>query len=535
MTFRCLSHNMSTPAHDLLPKDLLAQRTRQLQTLVRVAELINIVDLDFVLAQTMQLTTEVSGASKGSFFLLDENLQPIQRFITQRNMPPEMSRQVAREVVEKGLAGWCVRHRKGAAVEDVSQDERWYVFADDKQDDVRSALCMPVIFEDQIHGVMTLVSPTVGHFSAADLQLVNAIAIQASTAIRNAQLVDALQSKQQELELVLNNTSDALIMTDPTFKIRLCNPRAVSLLGKSSVAELLGQSLSVAAQGSVFSSVVQRITTTPPDKSPTTLEVEANQEQKDYAVSSAALDEGGYIIVIHDVTQLKEFDHLKTNMLHMLTHDLKNPLNVAWGYVDLLRIDGQQGKIADSRFVDGILRALQRMENLIEETLSVARLMNTGASHTDERFAPHKVIGEALDACSDQIHAKNHRIIQDIQANLPELIGSRFQIREAMVNLLNNAIKYTSENGAITVRAYQENKRFIFAVIDTGMGIPIGLQKNLFDKFYRADRPATRDIEGTGLGLNLVKNVIEQHRGTVWFESEEGKGSTFGFWLPLPQ
>ena len=151
-------------------RELLEQRTKELQTLVRVAQVVNVIDLDYVLLQTIQLTTEVSGASKGSFFLLNDRQQPIQRYITQRDLPPEMSRQVALDVVQKGLAGWVIRNKSGAIVSDVENDERWHVFSDDKQIDVRSALCMPVMYEDNIQGIVTLVSPEVNHFTEPDLQ-----------------------------------------------------------------------------------------------------------------------------------------------------------------------------------------------------------------------------------------------------------------------------------------------------------------------------------------------------------------------------
>jgi signal transduction histidine kinase len=102
-----------------------------------------------------------------------------------------------------------------------------------------------------------------------------------------------------------------------------------------------------------------------------------------------------------------------------------------------------------------------------------------------------------------------------------------------MDNMLDNAVKYTPEGGAVEVRAYTEDTRFHFVVQDTGVGIPIGDIPFVFESFYRGNQAGNKPIKGAGLGLSLVRNVIEQHGGRVWVESEEGKGSTFGFWIPI--
>ncbi|MCA9908325.1 MAG: ATP-binding protein, partial [Anaerolineae bacterium] len=106
-------------------------------------------------------------------------------------------------------------------------------------------------------------------------------------------------------------------------------------------------------------------------------------------------------------------------------------------------------------------------------------------------------------------------------------------VREAMSNLLGNAVKYTPEGGRINVTSYREDQRVYFIVEDTGIGIPLENLPRLFTSFYRVRQPGSEDIEGRGLGLSLVKTIIERHNGEVWVESSPGVGSRFGFWLPL--
>ena len=519
--------------------NVLERRTQELQTLVQVAQLINVIDLDYVLAQTLKLTTEVSGASKGSFFLLDDNLMPIQRFITQRNMPPEMTREVAQHVVQNGLAGWSIRNRRGAVVEDVESDERWYRFDDDEQEDVRSALCMPVLYEENIQGVMTLVHPDVGHFDENHLQLVKAVANQSSTAIRNAQLFDNLHTQQRQLELIYQNNSEAIITVDNDFTIRLFNPVAVNLLTNPPEEDLVGQNLAEIDPDSIFPEVVKRIANIPRDTIPLSFELRSESQGRDFIISISSLMSGrgaamvGFVIMIHDVTTIKDFDRLKTHMLHMLSHDIKNPINIIWGYIDLMRIDAQESKPADSRFVDGILRALQRIENLIEELLNVERFISAGQPQPQEVFSPKDILEEAIEGLTPFYREKRHNVVEEIDDDLGTIQGVAFEVREAMANLISNAIKYTPEGGQIVIHANRDARRFNFHVKDSGIGIPEDLHDKLFQEFYRAHRPSVKNIEGTGLGLSLVKSSIKRHFGDVWFESEENKGSTFGFWIPL--
>ena len=517
----------------------LERRTQELQTLVQVAQLINVIDLDFVLAQTLKLTTEVSGASKGSFFLLDDDQMPIQRFITQRNMPPEMTREVATNVVRNGLAGWSIRNRRGAIVEDVQADNRWIVLEDDEQIDVRSALSMPVLHEGKIQGIMTLVSPHVGHFDEHHLQLVSAVANQSSTAIRNAQLFDNLQNQQRQLELIYQNNSEAIITVDNKFFIELFNPVAVSLLNTPPEGDLIGQNLAEIDPASIFPEIVKRVANIPRDTIPLSFEIRDELQGRDFSVSISSLMSArstrmaGFIIMIHDVTTIKDFDRLKTHMLHMLSHDIKNPINIIWGYIDLLRIDARDNKPADGRFVDGILRALHRVENLIQELLNVERFISAGQSPPQEVFSPDDILIEALEGLTQFAREKRHDVVQEIDDDLGMIQGAAFEVREAMANLIGNAIKYTPQGGQIQIHASRDEERFLFYVKDSGVGIPKELQEDLFKEFYRATRPSMKHIEGTGLGLSLVKSSIKRHHGDVWFESAENKGSTFGFWIPL--
>lgn len=535
----CLNENMDNKKnYEEQNEGLLKRRTEELRAVVRVAQLINIIDLDGVLAQTLKVTMEVVGATKGSFFLLDANGLPIQRFITQRDLPPEMTREVARDVLQKGLAGWCIRHKQGAIVGDVDADERWHVFADDYQDDVHSAICIPVLYDGEPRGVMTLVSPDYNAFDEYDLQLLTTVAHQSSTAIRNAQLFDDLQTKQRQLELVLQNTGEALITVDSDFKIVLVNPEAHTVMQVGRNTPIVGQYLLDVAQNSIFQDIVNNIKEAHLMRGSQSFEIRDEGNSQDFVVTvSALIGDGimqGYVIVLHDVTSFKNFARLKTQMLRMMTHDLKNPINIIWGYIDLLRVDTLQNLPADQRFIDGILRAVQRMDNLIEDTLKTEKFMSAdGQMHRRQNILPTDLIQQILDDLHEFVIEKHLTIVKEYSPNIDKILGDRLQIQEAIMNLVSNAIKYTPKGGTITLHAHIEGDRFYFSVEDTGLGIPKDLQGQLFKQFYRATRPQIDGIVGSGLGLSLVKTAVENHQGQVWFKSEENVGSTFGFWIPL--
>ena len=266
-------------------------------------------------------------------------------------------------------------------------------------------------------------------------------------------------------------------------------------------------------------------------------EIHDEHTHRDYVagISTLALDEGqisGAVVTLHDVTSLKDLNRLKTHMLQMASHDLKNPLGVLLGYLDMMREDIESGIVPDVTYIDGMLRSVERMDNLIQTLLSQDRIEQTNVDKY-QKLDPYALLNSVMSDMSDSANNKQHQIDTQAAENIPPISGDAVELREAMGNLLSNAIKYTPNGGKITIRMSAEDERFFFSVMDTGMGIPLDQQPAIFNKYFRAKQPGTAKIEGTGLGLSLVKEVIERHGGNVWFQSEENVGSVFGFWLPL--
>jgi PAS domain S-box-containing protein len=509
--------------------------TAEYKALVHIAHLISTLDLKHVLTETLKHMTDVTEATKGSIVLLNRDHQPYQRYILQRNLPPEVSYVVMSQVLEGGLAGWCVREKRGTIAANVEEDERWLVLPDDEQEDVKSAMCVPFIFEDRVQGVMTLVSDEVDHFDAIDLQLATAIASQASTVIHNAYLFDNVQTHKRQLETILQNTGDPLFMLDESFQFMLVNRQAASLLQRT-IDGLMERRIDAVSDNPMWGELATKITETKTWDNPLIFELRDYINSHDYTVNVTAIqgEENlfGYVVVFTDITAVKDLSRLKTHMLRMASHDLKNPLNIAVGYVDLLEATVHDGEIPSVDWIREVALALDRMNTLIDELLDAERIERE-SQFRSTTFDPNELIQDAIDNVEEQLLRKKQKLVRDIETDLIPLTGDHTQLRQAMINYLSNAIKYTPDNGTLTLRANISDSQFNFIVEDTGLGIPERLQDRIFKRGYRAYRDTIAQIDGSGIGLSLVAEICRRHHGNVWFESQEHVGSKFGFWIPV--
>ena len=229
---------------------------------------------------------------------------------------------------------------------------------------------------------------------------------------------------------------------------------------------------------------------------------------------------------------VRELEKLKSEMIRMASHDLRNPLNNTMGYLELLIMalgDSLTEKQMD--YVANVRRSTGIMKALIEDLLTLERVESERKSAWIE-FDLGELIMDVVEAQRSTADLKQHALSLKVDEGETKIVGNMTQLRQAMTNLIGNGIKYTPDHGYIQVRLKQQDKRVIFEVEDNGYGISPDKQERLFQRFYRAQEPGTDHIPGTGLGLSLVKTVIENHGGEVWVKSEVGVGSTFGFWLP---
>jgi K+-sensing histidine kinase KdpD len=228
--------------------------------------------------------------------------------------------------------------------------------------------------------------------------------------------------------------------------------------------------------------------------------------------------------------QLKKLSDLKSDLLHIISHDLKSPLTVISGYAEIL-LDGPE-RVAENweSILHEIITQARMMARLIEDTLAISRIESGILELNLEEVDVTSPIENLI-----TIHKHECPFRRDLPTHLPKVRADKLRLHEILDNLITNAIKYSGENNEITISAAvdNQNKSMRIGVTDKGFGIPEDEIPNLFKKFYRIKNEASRRVRGTGLGLYIVKQMVEAHEGKIWVESKLSQGSTFYFSLPL--
>jgi signal transduction histidine kinase len=240
-----------------------------------------------------------------------------------------------------------------------------------------------------------------------------------------------------------------------------------------------------------------------------------------------------FTIRLRDITRMKEFDQLKSDMISLMSHELRTPLTSINGFSELLAIDEKLS--AESReFVQIISSESQRMSKMIDTFLKVTQL-DRGDKQQVVYVALRvdEVVREVIATISPVARKKRIRLVDQVSGTIPPVAADKSLITQVLMKLLDNAIRYSPERTTITVTTVLEAEVVRVVVEDRGYGVPADSIDRVWEKFYRVAREGQeKDEESTGLGLAFVKEIVEQHRGSVSVESEVGSGSKFSFALP---
>lgn len=504
-----------------------------LKLLTEVSRLLTLLDLDSVLQQVINLMSSAVGAAKASLFLHDENDIDWDHILLTRHLDPQQSVLVVQTVMDEGLAGWVVRNRQGAVVYDTQTDPRWHVFPDDTNP-ARSALCVPFLQDDRVLAVLTLVHPEPNHFDEHHLRLTTIVANQAVVAVRNAQLFHQVQDQQRQLAEILRVIPDVLLVLNEDGKILIANDAARILLAGESSNHLEGRYLNEYVETEAALAPIQRVVSKR-DRAHTIrpFEVRSERTRQDFLVTTSRWENRshlGYVVVMRDVTTLRDLHRFKDEMLKVVTHDLLNPVSLVASASEMLEMD-MPPLTEDSaipQYMAIIRQATERMQGLLDDLLRTETSSQSAVLPTELIDTVMENMQPLAKQKAQSLTAEVDETVEDVQ-----LVVDAMLIREAMENFVSNAIKYTPRGGRIQIKAFVQEHRFHFVVEDNGIGIAAEHLPHLFEPYYRVERPETEDVEGYGVGLNLVKTIIERHNGEVWVESIVGVGSRFGFWLPL--
>jgi signal transduction histidine kinase len=245
------------------------------------------------------------------------------------------------------------------------------------------------------------------------------------------------------------------------------------------------------------------------------------------------------------VERLQEADRVKSNFLATVSHELRTPLTSVIGYSEML-LEGIAGDLNEEQreYVGTVMEKGDQLLQLITGILDISR-MEAGEMRFDrERFDVDEIVGVALSTIAPHARRKKLALSCDLAEGLPAVLGDKDKIRQVLLNLLGNAVKFTPDGGTIGItaevaplaqpgRELPAGQGVRLAVRDSGIGIPPEHHRRVFDPFFQVDNTSTREYGGTGLGLSIVKRFVDAHGGAVWLESEMGKGTSFYFTLPL--
>ena len=225
----------------------------------------------------------------------------------------------------------------------------------------------------------------------------------------------------------------------------------------------------------------------------------------------------------------------KTDFISAVSHELRTPLTSIKGYAAILAAEklGALPPAAKER-LEKINIHSDELVHMVNDLLDIARIEAGKTIMKIEEYDLQTIAANIADLISIQCKSKNIELAVDIQPHLPAVLVDRSQIERVFINLLGNAVKFTPQDGKITIHARKKDDTLIeVGISDTGIGIPPDAQARLFQEFYRVDNPINQQVKGTGLGLSLVKHIVEAHKGSIWLQSSPGKGSSFNFTLPV--
>lgn len=237
--------------------------------------------------------------------------------------------------------------------------------------------------------------------------------------------------------------------------------------------------------------------------------------------------------VFHDITELKKYERLRTEFVANVSHELKTPLTSIKGFIETLQGGAAQDPVQASRFLGIIAQQTQRLENLVNDLLALSSLESKNGKMNFIKADMAGVINAVVLMKKKQIEEFHHILTLEILPELPMVKMDTQRMEQVFLNLLDNAVKFTSPGGKISIKASVEGQFLKVDVIDNGIGVPAEHLNRIFERFWRVDKSRSQETGGTGLGLAIVKHIVEAHRGKISVESILGQGSRFSVFLPL--
>lgn len=500
-------------------EDAIRRQNRELSILPEIArELSARLDVSELLDVALRRSVETLGAMMGHAITLNSR-EPVYK---EYHMSGSGASQSNLRLPPLNYLLQQVHEKRASIIDDTREDPRWQFGPDDS---TRSVIIVPMAGRFDLLGLFILAHEQPGYFRAEHQVLLQAIASQASIGVENAQLYASLMQEEQKFTAVLNNAADAILMFDPEKRLLLANPAGRKMFTDYEIK--VGQCL---PDGLGYDALLRLLDQCHLSSADSSGEV-AWPDQRVFSTITTPLSEGGCVIVLHDVTHFKKLERVKNEFIATASHDLRNPIAAMDGFSRLIEKAGPLNE-TQSEFVKRIQNAAENMVELVDNMLDLAK-MDLGTEPKLETINLTQLLHEIADEFQPQAQAKSQLLTLVKSRSGLTVQADVLQLRQAIRNLINNAIKYTPNGGTITLSLEPQTDMAKISIQDTGYGIPSDDLPFIFDRFYRAQSRETKDIQGNGLGLAIVKSIIERHAGQMSVESKLGVGSCFSFTLPV--
>lgn len=382
------------------------------------------------------------------------------------------------------------------------------------------------------------------HFSSAPMRDIKGNIIGAVAIVRditkNKQTEKALIESEERYRTLFQSAADAIVTADKKGKIIAWNNAAKTIFGYSE-REIIGQPLTKLMpelyrkphhkgihrlyEGGNFHVMKKIIEVQGLRKDGTEFPIELS-------LAMWGIKEDKYYIgIIRDITERRELEKRKDDFVALASHELKTPITSIKMYTQVLEKQFiNKGNMTTAKFFSNMDQQLNRLTELIYTLLDVSRVREGKIEYKKEKFPIDDLIKEII----MEFHGtfKTHKIMLDGQTR-QKIIADKNRIRQVIINLINNAIKYSPKADKVIINTKKETKNIVVKVQDFGIGIPKAQQDRIFDRFYQVDNLKAKTYPGLGLGLYIAKEVIENHQGKLWLKSQEHKGSSFYFSLPI--
>jgi PAS domain S-box-containing protein len=349
-----------------------------------------------------------------------------------------------------------------------------------------------------------------------------------------------IESERDKLMAIVNNLVDAIIMLDHRGRVVLMNPYAQRIL-RLQPRQFLNKYLRPQQFDIHLRPLAEFIVTATKEPVYQTTELTIKEDDEHTILQATALqvtdsegDNIGALVILRNITKEKDLDQMKSDFISVAAHQLRTPLaTLKWLFKMLL--DGDGG-VLSSKQQDLIAKGYSRNDEVIEIVNNLLDVSEIDDGRTPYKFmvAPlHEVLKQAISSAQVNAQRKSIAVTFEVPSDLPELKFDRQKIKMAFQNLLDNAVKYSNDNGQVMLRVRSENDEVVCEVIDHGIGMSQETQSRLFTKFFRGREAQVKDPTGSGLGLYIVRNIIEKHGGSIEFHSAVGRGTTFTIRLPM--